>query len=219
MENITFLIDGLNFYYSVISVEKNTGLKAKWFNYLSLCEFYKNEISKKLNKEFKIEKIFYFTALIIRTFTMGEEEYNIHKNNQLVYLRVLEDLGLKVEKSKFKKRDMECPKCGLKYYKPTEKQTDVKIAIKIFEVFYKKISDAIVIISGDTDLVPAIRTAKNIFNNIKIGVIIPYGNRSEELKSVSDFCYSIPSHKYINHLLPDPYKLRTEKVIHNGSIK
>jgi len=44
MENITFLIDGLNFYYSVISVEKNTGLKAKWFNYLKSKRPLKNLI-------------------------------------------------------------------------------------------------------------------------------------------------------------------------------
>ncbi len=144
---------------------------------------------------------------------MSEEEYNIHRNNQQLYLKVLKDLGLEVEISKFKKRVIKCPNCGLKYYKPIEKQTDVKIATKIFEIFYKKISEILVIISGDTDLVPAIRTTKETFDDIKIGVVIPYKNSSEELKLVSDFYYSIPPRKYINHLLPNPYKLKTGEVI------
>jgi len=33
MGNITFLIDGLNFYYSVISVEKDTGFKTNKIYY------------------------------------------------------------------------------------------------------------------------------------------------------------------------------------------
>ncbi len=42
---------------------------------------------------------------------MSEEEYNIHRNNQQLYLKVLKDLGLEVEISKFKKRVIKCPIC------------------------------------------------------------------------------------------------------------
>ena len=209
MEKVSFLIDGLNFYYSILSVKKDTGINTKWFDYSSLCEFYKNDLSKKLNKQIKINGIFYFTSIIIKTFNMSNEEYSKHKNYQMNYLKVLKDLGLEIEMSNFKKLNLKCPKCNLNYYKPREKQTDVKIATKIFEIFYKEIANIIVIISGDTDLVPAIKMAKTLFSDKLIGVVIPYKNRSEALKSLSDFRYSIPAKKYLNHLLPNPYILKT----------
>jgi len=214
MGKISFLIDGLNFYYSVVSVKKYTRIKAKWFNYLSLCEFYKKDLSKKLNIDIEINGIFYFTSIIVKIYNMPEDEYLFHKNNQMNYLRVLKDLGLQIEISDFKELNLKCPKCNLNYYKPIEKQTDVKIAAKIFEIFHKKLSDIIVIISGDTDLAPAIKTVKNLFPDKLIGVVIPYNNRSKELRSVSDLHYSIPAKKYINHLLPNPYELKTGEKIY-----
>jgi len=214
MERISFLIDGLNFYYSVLSLKRYAGLNTKWFNYLSLCEFYKNDLSKRQNKEIEISEIFYFTSIIVKTFNISDEEYLKHKKHQLNYLKVLKDLGLKIEISNFKKSNLKCPQCKLEYFKPTEKQTDVKIATKIFEIFYKERADMIVIISGDTDLVPAIKTAKNLFPDKLIGIVIPYKNISEALKSISDFHYSIPPEKYINHLLPDPYVLKNGEKIY-----
>jgi len=209
MDKIVFLIDGLNFYYSILYVKRDTGVNAKWFDYFSLCEFYKNDLSKRRNKQMEIGGIFYFTSIIVRTFNMSNEEYLKHRNNQMVYLKVLRDFGIKIEISSFKRLNLKCPRCNLTYYKPTEKQTDVKIAAKLFEIFYKGIANIAVIVSGDTDLVPAIRVAKSLFPDKLIGVVIPYKNRSEALKSVSDFHYSIPAKKYENHLLPNPYVLKS----------
>jgi hypothetical protein len=62
---LLFLIDGFNFYYSIVCVQKDSNIKAKCFNYRSLSEFYKNDFqSKKQNYQLEINEIYYFTSLI-----------------------------------------------------------------------------------------------------------------------------------------------------------
>jgi hypothetical protein len=54
-----FLIDGFNFYYSIVRVQQDSNIKAKWFNYRALCEFYKNDFQSKKQKLSKsLEKYF-----------------------------------------------------------------------------------------------------------------------------------------------------------------
>jgi uncharacterized LabA/DUF88 family protein len=209
MKKVSFLIDGFNFYYSVVRVQQDFNIKAKWFNYRALCEFYKIDFqSKKQNYQLEINEIYYFTSLIIKKYNMSGKDYDRKITKQLKYNQVLEDMGIIIEKGKFKKISLKCPNCNFKYNKPVEKQTDIKIAVKLLEILYLGISDVIFIISGDTDLTPAIKSAKKIFKDKLIVVVIPYGNRSEELKKEADFCYSLPAKVYSNYLLPNPYVLK-----------
>jgi hypothetical protein len=53
MKKVSFLIDGFNFYYSVVRVQQDFNIKAKWFNYRALCEFYKNDFQSKKNKNYQ----------------------------------------------------------------------------------------------------------------------------------------------------------------------
>jgi hypothetical protein len=54
-----FLIDGFNFYYSIVRVQEDSNIKAKCFNYRALCEFYKNDFQSKKQKLSKsLEKYF-----------------------------------------------------------------------------------------------------------------------------------------------------------------
>ena len=82
------------------------------------------------------------------------------------------------------------------------------ISIKLFEIFHKNECDTAIILSGDTDVMPAIRTVKDIFTDKKIGVIFPFNRKNEELKAVCDFSFSIKKEKYLTHLLSNPYKLK-----------
>jgi len=47
--------------------------------------------------------------------------------------------------------------------------------------------DVAVIISGDSDLVPAIESIKSAFPGKQIGVVIPIGRPAEHLKKAADF--------------------------------
>ncbi len=95
--------------------------------------------------------------------------------------------GIKVIFGKFKLRDKKCPRCKKPYKTHEEKQTDVNISVKLFQCAYNNTFDTAILITGDSDIVPAIRAIKESFPVKKIGVVIPIGRSSEEMKNVCDF--------------------------------
>jgi uncharacterized LabA/DUF88 family protein len=47
--------------------------------------------------------------------------------------------------------------------------------------------DIAIIVSGDSDLIPAIEAAKSQFPDKQYGVVIPYNRKAEEIKHAADF--------------------------------
>jgi uncharacterized LabA/DUF88 family protein len=72
-----------------------------------------------------------------------------------------------------------------------EKQTDVNIALRLFQLAVEDQYDRAVIVSGDSDLLPAIRAVQATFPSKQIGVIVPIGRASEDLKKQADFHYKM----------------------------
>jgi uncharacterized LabA/DUF88 family protein len=81
----------------------------------------------------------------------------------------------------FKRKDKFCRLCRREYRSSEEKQTDVNIALELFRLAYLDKYDRAVIISGDTDLIPAIKAVRATFPQKQIGVILPIGKSSEDL--------------------------------------
>ena len=169
MNRIMFFVDGFNLYYALLIPKYR---KYKWLNYRHLCECF-------IKKSEKIVGVYYFTAYV----PWDTQKILRHKR----FVKALESVGVKTVLGVFKYRDRYCHKCHNDYQTWEEKQTDVNIAIKLFQTAMEGIYDWAIIISGDSDLVPAIKALKESFPSKQIGVIIPIGNRSKELKSVADF--------------------------------
>jgi len=148
---------------------------------------------------------------------MRESEFLQHRTNQVQYLKILSDQGITILKGKFNQKQVKCPSCGVRFKIPVEKQTDINIAYKLFEVLSSGSVDVVVIVSGDTDLVPAIETSKKVFPEKSIAVVIPYGNHSTQLKTVAHFGYRLRAKHYVKHLLPNPYRLKTGEIISKPS--
>jgi len=51
--------------------------------------------------------------------------------------------------------------------------------------------DTAIIVSADSDLIPAIKTVKKIYPNKKIGILIPINRTADELKNIVDFYMKI----------------------------
>lgn len=195
-----FLIDGFNLYHSVVEASKFLGKCAKWLNYYSLCKAYLPHIGDNS----RITKIYYFTAHANHLVGKDPDKVNRHKS----YITCLEDMDIITVLGRFKEKFVYCQNCKKEIRKYEEKETDVAISAKLFEIFQKKECDTAVILSGDTDIIPAIKTVKNIFADKKIAVLFPYKRKNEELKSVSHIHFTIKKEIYFKHLLPDPYILK-----------
>jgi 6-hydroxy-3-succinoylpyridine 3-monooxygenase len=103
--------------------------------------------------------------------------------NQIDYLRALATTSLvDVVLGKFKNKTIFCkfPTCtqtGKRPFEvPEEKRTDVNIAVYMLDDAYQNACDNVVLVSGDSDLVPAVRMIRTRFPNKQITVYVPTQN-------------------------------------------
>jgi uncharacterized LabA/DUF88 family protein len=104
-----------------------------------------------------------------------------------LFIKANETEGVKVTYGEFKRKQRKCPECLKMIRTFEEKQTDVNIALRLFELAVQDKYDKAIIVSGDTDLIPAVKAVQKTFPAKKIGVMIPIGRASEDLKQQTDF--------------------------------
>jgi len=173
-------IDGFNLYYGALR-----GGPYKWLN---LEKYFHLLLPNN-----SIQRIRYFTAKITGS----------HVAHQEAYLAALSTLPLvEVILGKFKAKQIQglCPSCPLP--KPQffstfeEKRTDVNIALWMLHDAQKDLCDRLVLVTGDSDLVPAIAMVKNYHPTKKIIVYVPALNAirgaAVELRSIADKDKTLP---------------------------
>lgn len=180
-----FLIDGFNLYHAITN-EFNHG-KYKWLNL--------KELSKQfIEEDEEIKKVLFFTAYV--TWDVGKRER--HKN----FVTALSSKGIEIVKGnfksvekKFQKNKMSVSESNLpheelpeyiKFRTFEEKETDVNIAVKILEYASTNEYDKLYIVSGDSDFIPAIKSAKKHYRKTKFINILPIGGKGISLGQVCD---------------------------------
>jgi len=111
--------------------------------------------------------------------------------------------GINVELGRFKSMDVRCKKCGKYFIKHEEKETDVAIAVTLFELLYSNACDTTVLVTGDTDLAPAVKNAKRLFIDKKVVFAFPYKRKNQELVDLAPGSFSIGREQYPKHQFPD----------------
>lgn len=170
MNRVIFFIDGFNVYHALDDNEEYH--KYKWLNYAALARCY-------VTQKDQISKILYFTAYA----DWNPPKVLRHKTlNTALRLN-----GVEIVFGRFRKVDKHCPLCDRDYKKHEEKQTDVNIAINLFQCALNDELDTAIIVSGDSDLIPAVKAVKQAFPAKQIGVVIPITRHAKELKEACDF--------------------------------
>jgi len=195
----TFLIDGFNFYHSV----KKLSPRYKWIDYHAYCSHF-------LVKNDTLQDIFYFTA---KAFWRPHSMYR-HE----IFIEATQSRGVKIVYGKFKEKDLYCPSdykcdpsgctgCPQQFKRHEEKATDVNIALYSYHLAHKDAYDKIIIVSGDTDLVPAIEMVRQEFPHKIVGVLYPLGRANNELRQVANFVSKTKMKHLDAFQLPDQVQL------------
>ena len=167
-------IDGFNFYYGAVR-----GSAYKWLD-LEAC-------FRRLRPDDDLRRIHYFTALVD----------GAKRARQQTYLRALATLPLvNVILGKFKLKQVKCrvPACtysGSRTFEtPEEKRTDVNIALQLLDDALHDRADRFVLVSGDSDLVPALEMVKAQTPEKELIVYVPSRHpvrgAATELRSAAD---------------------------------
>ncbi|MDY7011383.1 MAG: NYN domain-containing protein, partial [Planctomycetota bacterium] len=174
-------VDGFNLYYGAV---KDT--KFKWLNLQRYFEL--------LLSHDDIQTVYYFTAEISGS----------HHAHQMTYLRALATLPkVEIVFGKFKLKTITCgvKVCdfsGERLFKmPEEKRTDVQIALRMARYCWEDACDRFVLVSGDSDLVPAVNLVKEICPGKQVIVYIPARNPERatavELRAAADKARILPN--------------------------
>lgn len=169
----TIYIDGYNLYFGSI---KNTNYK--WLDVVKLFSF----ISNQQNPQTQVISVKYFTAPVkgkiashgLKAVT-SQRLYHIALS--VIYPEVFELIEgtFLVETGRlpqYKKHVQLDKKDTVKVWKLEEKKTDVNITLSLYRDSAKGM-EQVILVSNDSDLVPAFEAIKEDFPDTRIGVVIP----------------------------------------------
>ncbi|MFC1490256.1 NYN domain-containing protein [Candidatus Latescibacterota bacterium] len=201
MNRTIFLIDGFNLYHSLVDIRTFLrGTSTKWLNIHSLCSSYLPLIDRSA----RLSDIYYFSSLATHLQHRSPNKIINHKK----YIKCIKSFGVNVELGRFKKKFIRCPKCQNNITKHEEKETDVAIATKLLELSFFDKYDTAVLVTGDTDLAPAVRSIQSSFNNKKVIFAFPYNRKNDELAALAPGSFSIGCNNCVKHQLPNPVVLQ-----------
>jgi uncharacterized LabA/DUF88 family protein len=98
--------------------------------------------------------------------------------------------------------DLTCKKCGDIQLVPSEKMTDVNIAVEMLTDAFENKFDTAILISADSDLVGMIKSISRLFSK-KIIVAFPPDRFSFQLKSVANGSFTIGRKTLAKSVFPD----------------
>jgi hypothetical protein len=207
MNRAIFSVDGFNLYHSVVEAQKdNGGVCVKWLDLHGLCLSYLHVVAGHVHSRVAMEAIHYFSAPPTHRSRGKQSRHSL-------YMRCLRSSGVCVHLGRFKKKKVECSVCHRTDIRHEEKETDVAIAAQLFEVCHLNAADSVVIVTGDTDLAPAIRTCQRLFPDTFVCFAFPYKRQNAELKQLCQASFKIRVRSYLRHQYPDPLKLMDGRMV------
>lgn len=146
-------IDGYNFYYAIKDCPEITPIHLAWCDFGALA----NEIIRSRGS---LTRIKYFTAPVGDLGRDGGEEGS-ERGRQRLWLRAVRTISDLEVVLGFYKRESAEP--SQRQRLRTEKETDVNIAIALVLDAAKEFYDSAILVTGDSDQMPAVRAASEEF--------------------------------------------------------
>lgn len=154
---VAVYVDGFNLYHAL----KNLGEPhLRWLNLRSLAEKFTDR------KTETIAKIYYFSAIATH---MDKGIITRHE----AYIEALSCFDVDFVPGHFKQKIIRYQ--GNNILRHEEKETDVNVAIHIVRDAMKRAYDRILVITNDTDIIPAIRMARQENPALRVKIITPPG--------------------------------------------
>lgn len=185
MFRATVYIDGFNLYNGLHDAWRRQFL---WLDLEALAR-------SLLHPDQQLERVDYFTARM---------RQSPSRHRQDIYLQALaaHSTCLRTIEGRFQERTQYCRTCGISRRTYEEKETDVGIAVTLVEDAARDAFDTALLVSGDSDLCPAIRAAKRLQPTKRIIAVFPPQRRSDPLRAAADGVYWIGRDKVSRAQLP-----------------
>jgi hypothetical protein len=164
-------VDGFNLYHAVDDLKKP---HLKWLDLRALAE-------SLCRPGEQLVKVAYFSAYA----TWKPGPYARHRQ----YVAALRNLGIECHMARFSEQHASCRKCGATWKRHEEKETDVHFCLTFLEDAIDDVFDRAIVISADSDLVPAVRKVRARFPGKQLFAATPPG-RHARARDVLNACHS-----------------------------
>jgi uncharacterized LabA/DUF88 family protein len=157
---VNVYIDGFNLYHAIDSLNQN---HLKWLNLITLGK-------GLLGADEILSTVYFFTAVL----KWNAEKTARHTN----YIAALKAVGVRVIESNFKKSKRHCraQERYCEFYE--EKQTDVAFAVALVRDAFLDAFDRAILITADSDQIPAVRLIRETFPEKRLALMAPPGRIS-----------------------------------------
>jgi uncharacterized LabA/DUF88 family protein len=187
MRRYCFYIDGLNVYHAI----KAAAPQYLWLDYGALA---RNVVGAKDT----IHQVLYFTTIA------RFKRRTIKPHEQ--YIKALRSSGVETVRGRFMKHQVHCPFCHRLFWRPEEKRTDVNIALHLIRDAIEDAFERAVIVSADSDLLPAIEMVHYLQPDKQVGVMTPLARASVQLVEKADFSYRMSQDLLARSQFPNEIK-------------
>jgi hypothetical protein len=187
MASVIAYVDGFNLYH---------GLRAKYrhrFLWLDVVE-----LARRIRPHDRIAVVKYFTAEVL-----DDPDALARQRTYLSALRAHGGPALEIVLGRFQTKRYTCRECNVSWTSYEEKETDVNIAVSLVADSAARASAIGLIISADSDLCPAIRTARSLNSRRGLVAAFPPRRSSFEISSLIRRPFTIAETDLRASLLPD----------------
>jgi len=193
VNRVAVYVDGFNLYYGL---KGRYGRRYLWLDLQALA-------TSLLRPAQMLQSVTYFTARV------RDDPDALRRQSD--YLDALSSHCplVRIVNGRFQEKDRRCRPCGHRWTVFEEKETDVNIAIALVEDAVQDRYDTAILVSGDSDLIPAIKATKRLVASKRIVVAFPPNRQSAEMKRVADGFTHVGIDKVRNAQLPEQVINRT----------
>jgi uncharacterized LabA/DUF88 family protein len=187
MKRVITYIDGMNLYHGL---KDRHGRRHHWLDV--------ERLSRSMLRSWQqLVGVNYFTARV--------RNQPASELRQETYLSALDACCgvLRVIEGRFQERVIQCRACGNIRTTYEEKETDVNIATTLVSDAVMDRFDTALIISADSDLAPAVVTARRLAPGKRFVVVFPPRRRSDVLRAICDGALVVGADKIRAAQLPD----------------
>ena len=174
MTEVLAYIDGFNLYHGL---REKHGRRYLWLDLEML-------VRRLLRQGQVLSGVKYFTASV-----RNDPPALARQNAYIGALRTA--TSVEVVRGRFQEKRVSCRSCRTTWTTYAEKETDVNIAVTLVEDSALQRYDTALVVSADSDLCPAVRSAKRLHSASNIVVAFPPKRHSDELKKAADGAFTI----------------------------
>lgn len=170
VQRVRAYIDGFNLYHGT---QDRYGLSFHWLDpqVLARC---------LLRRGQRLERVSYFTA------RLREQHPGRHRQDTHLQAITAHCPGVTIIEGRFQEKSITCRACAARWNTYEEKETDVSLAVSVVEDTALDQFDVALVVSADSDMVPAIRAVRRLRPRKRVIAVFPPRRHSDELARHAD---------------------------------